>query len=76
MDSKFQRMMVPAIVVALFAAGSARAVTDEEFNALKLKVSELEAKASTSEEAAANNNMVLSGNMSLLYSKQQGGAAQ
>ncbi len=73
MDSKFQRMMVPAIVVALFAAGSARAVTDEEFNALKLKVSELEAKASTSEEAAANNNMVLSGNMSLLYSKQQGG---
>lgn len=65
-------LMAAAFAAALALPMAASAVSDEEFNALKAKVADLESKAGTSEEAAANNNMILSGNMSLLYGKKQG----
>ncbi|TAN36709.1 MAG: hypothetical protein EPN23_07825 [Verrucomicrobia bacterium] len=72
MNHKSHIAVMAALVTAFASVGVARAVTDEEFNALKLKVLDLESKAGVSEEATAKNNFVMAGGVDVNYQKTQG----
>ena len=73
MHNKSHIAIMAAMAASLAASGVSRAVTDEEFNNLKLKVLDLESKAGTSEESAAKYNFVLGGGVDVNYQKTQGG---
>lgn len=63
------------LVAATLCAGvgvSHAAVSQKDFEALKLKVLDLESKVSTSEEAAARHNFVFAGGFDANYQKTQG----